>query len=43
MGLFKPSSGSKQDADSGMSLLKGLFVLAIIGIVAYIVLNHYAG
>ncbi len=43
MGLFKPTSGEKKDADSGMSLLKGLFVLAIIGIIAYLVVNHYAG
>ena len=43
MGLFKPSSGDKKDAESGMSLLKGLFILALIGIVAYLVINHYAG
>lgn len=43
MGLFKPSDGRKSDADSGMSLLKGLFILAIIGIVAYLVVNYYAG
>ncbi|PVY61403.1 hypothetical protein [Pusillimonas noertemannii] len=43
MGLFKPTSGEKKDADSGMSLLKGLLVLAIIGIIAYLVVNHYAG
>ena len=43
MGLFKPTSGEKKDADSGMSLLKGLFILAIIGIVAYLIANYYAG
>ena len=42
MGLFKPSSGDKKDVDGGMSLLKGLLILAIIGIVAYLILNHYA-
>jgi len=43
MGLFKPSSGDKKDADSGMSLLKGLLVLALIGIAAYLIVNYYAG
>ncbi|HLU19420.1 MAG TPA: hypothetical protein VKZ66_05630 [Pusillimonas sp.] len=42
MGLFKPSSGDKKDVDGGMSLLKGLFILAIIGIIAYLVVNYYA-
>lgn len=42
MGLFK-STDNKQDADAGMSLLKGLFILAIIGIIAYLVVNYYAG
>lgn len=42
MGLFKPSSGDKKSVDGGMSLLKGLLVLAIIGIIAYLILNHYA-
>ncbi|HUH88297.1 MAG TPA: hypothetical protein VL003_09640 [Pusillimonas sp.] len=43
MGLYKPSSEEKKDSDSGMSLLKGLFILAIIGIAAYLILNYYAG
>jgi len=43
MGLFKPSTGRKRDAESGMSLLKGLFILAIIGIIAYLILNYYVG
>ena len=43
MGLFRPSTGEKKEADSGMSLLKWLFVLAIIGIVAYVILNYYVG
>lgn len=43
MGLFKPSTGEKKDVDSGMSVLKGLFILALIGIAAYLILNYYAG
>lgn len=42
MGLFKPSD-DKKDADSGMSLLKGLFILAMISIAAYLILNYYVG
>ncbi|WP_397473058.1 hypothetical protein [Pusillimonas sp.] len=42
MGLFKPSSGDKKAVDGGMSLLKGLLILAIIGIIAYLIFNHYA-
>jgi len=41
MGLFKPSSDRKRDSDSGMSLLKGLFILALIAIIAYVILNYY--
>lgn len=43
MGLYKPTSSEKKDSDSGMSLLRGLFILAVIGIVAYLVVNYYAG
>ena len=40
MGLFK-SSDQKKDGEESMSLLKGLFVLAIIGIIAAIVVNQF--
>ncbi|HUH88865.1 MAG TPA: hypothetical protein VL003_12575 [Pusillimonas sp.] len=43
MGLFKPSDNEKKDSDSSMSLLRGLFILAIIGIIAYLIVNYYAG
>jgi len=42
MSLFKPS-GSRRDPEAGMSLLQGLAILAIIGIVAAIVLNQFVG
>lgn len=42
MSLFKPS-GPDQKGDAGMSLLKGLFILAVIGIVAAVVVNYLAG
>ncbi len=42
MSLFK-SSGNKNQAESGLTLLKGLFILAVIGIVAAIVINHFIG
>lgn len=44
MGLYKPTTNEKKDASSsGMSLLKGLFILAVIGIIAYVILNYYVG
>lgn len=41
MSLFK-SSNSEKNSDSSMSLLKGLFILALIGIVAAVALNYFA-
>jgi hypothetical protein len=40
MSLFK-STGGKQQSDKGLSLLQGLGILAIIGIVAAIVINYF--
>ncbi|MGB3289292.1 MAG: hypothetical protein WBA83_08465 [Burkholderiaceae bacterium] len=40
MSLFK--SGSNKSSDSGMSLLQGLGILALIGIVAAVLLNYFA-
>jgi hypothetical protein len=41
MGLFKSSaSGRTKSGDSGLSLLQGLGILAILGIAAAIVLNY---
>lgn len=40
MSLFKSSDPDKH-GDKGMSLLKGLFILAILGIVAAVVLNQF--
>lgn len=39
MGLFKPSDKKK----SGLSLLQGLFILAIIGVIAAIIVARLAG
>jgi hypothetical protein len=41
MGLFK--SSDPEHRDSGLSLLQGLFILAIVGIVAAIVVTKLAG
>lgn len=42
MGLFKSSaSGRNKSSESGLSLLQGLGILAILGIVAAIVLNYF--
>lgn len=41
MGLFK-SSGSKK-RDSGLSLLQGMLILAILGIIAAVILTKLAG
>ncbi|MEO6984861.1 MAG: hypothetical protein ABI155_05920 [Paralcaligenes sp.] len=41
MGLFK-SSDSKH-RDSGLSLLQGLFILAILGIIAAVIVTKLAG
>ncbi len=42
MGLFK-HSGRKKPDESGLSLLQGLFILAVIGIILAIVFNQLAG
>lgn len=42
MGLFK-SSDRKKNEDSGLSLLQGLGILAVLGIIAAIVFNYLAG
>ncbi|WP_255398846.1 hypothetical protein [Pollutimonas subterranea] len=42
MGLFK-HSGRKKPDESGLSLLQGLFVLAIVGIILAIVFTQLAG
>ncbi len=42
MSLFKSSNPDKH-RDSSMSLLKGLFILAVLGIVAAIVVNQFIG
>lgn len=41
MGLFK-SSSRKKPYESGLSLLQGLLILAIIGIVAAVIANYFA-
>lgn len=41
MGLFK-SSDRKKGPDSGMSLLKGMAILAIIGILLAVLFNYLA-
>ncbi|WP_442592348.1 hypothetical protein ACSBPU_11950 [Parapusillimonas sp. JC17] len=41
MSLFKSSSG-KKPADSGLSLLQGLLILAVIGIVLAVLFNYLA-
>ncbi len=42
MGLFK-SSGRKKPDEAGLTLLQGLFILAIIGIIFAVVFNQLAG
>jgi hypothetical protein len=39
MGLFKSSDNKK----SGLSLLQGLLILAILGVIATIIVAHFAG
>ncbi|AEC19884.1 hypothetical protein PT7_1344 [Pusillimonas sp. T7-7] len=41
MSLFK-SSGRKKPNDSGLSLLQGLGILALIGIIVAVLLNYFA-
>lgn len=41
MSLFKSSERKKHD-ESGLSLLQGLGILALIGIVAAVLLNYFA-
>jgi hypothetical protein len=41
MGLFKSSAG-KKSSDSGMSLLQGLFILAVIGILLAVLFRYLA-
>jgi hypothetical protein len=42
MGLFKSSDRKKGSSDSGMSLLKGMGLLAIIGILLAVLFNYLA-
>ena len=41
MGFFKSSSKKKED--TGLSLMQGLGLLALLGIAAAIALNYFAG
>jgi hypothetical protein len=41
MGLFKSSDRKKHE--SGLSLLQGLFILAILGVIATVILTKLAG
>jgi hypothetical protein len=41
MGLFKSSAGKK--TESGLSLLQGMLILAILGIIAAVIFNRLAG
>ncbi len=41
MGLFK-SSSRKKPYESGLSLLQGLGILAIIGIVLVVIINYFS-
>ncbi|WP_255772627.1 hypothetical protein [Paracandidimonas lactea] len=40
MSLFKSSAGKKH-FESGLSLLQGLGILALIGIIAAVVINYF--
>lgn len=42
MGLFK-SSNRKNNGESGLSLLQGLLILAILGIIATVIFTQLAG
>lgn len=39
MSLFKSSDPEKNE--SGLSLLQGLFILAILGIIGALIVNHF--
>lgn len=41
MGLFKPADDHKEAGKSNMTLLKGLAIVALIGILAYIAVNQF--
>lgn len=41
MGLFKPAAGANEAGKSNMTLLKGLAIVALIGILAYVILNQF--
>jgi len=41
MSFFK-SSGRKKPDEAGLSLLQGLGILALIGIIAAVLLNYFA-
>ena len=41
MGLFKPAAGNQEAGKSNMTLLKGLAIVALIGIALYIILLQF--
>lgn len=41
MGLFKSSDRSKDKGESGLSLLQGLAILAVLGIVAKLIIDYF--
>jgi hypothetical protein len=42
MGLFK-SSDQKKNGESGLSLLQGMLILALIGIIGAVIFSQLAG
>jgi len=42
MGLSKRAD-QRRGSESGLSLLQGLLILAVLGIIAAVLANHFAG